>query len=306
MFGYDRTHLPRVAMIGAVAAVVAGFGLFMTAGGSADVAKMEMVPAVVADPKPEMAITEIQMTSTNANIAEPAGEAAIASVDCPAVLNAAAGPVAMINVTLDAPCYANEVATIHHEGMMFDLITDAKGHAEFVVPALKAKSVIIASFANGAGTMVETETKSLEFYDRVVLQWQGVSGLQMHAFEEQATYNEPGHVWNGAPRKSMAAAGGQGGFLIQLGDENSPTAMMAEVYTFPTSLTGQTNDVLLTVEAEITSTNCDARVAAQTLQYTPQNGLKIQDLSMKLPDCQAIGEFLILDNLLESVRLAQN
>lgn len=302
MFGYDLTQLPRGAMVGAATAAVVGFGIFTSGGGSAEVANMD--PMQESQPEAQMAITQIQMTSTNSNTAEPETKVALGQ-DCPAVLNAASGPVAMINVTLDAPCFGNEVVTIHHEGMMFNLITDAKGHADFMVPALKEKSVILASFANGAGTMVETETSSLEFYDRVVLQWQGIAGLQMHAFEEGATYNEPGHIWNGAPRALVDSAGGKGGFLMMLGNENSPTAMMAEVYTFPTGLSGQKSDVRLTVEAEITSENCDARVAAQTLQFTAEDGLKIQDLSMKLPDCQAIGEFLVLDNLLEPVRLAQ-
>jgi hypothetical protein len=211
----------------------------------------------------------------------------------------------MIEVTVNAPCHGNSRVTLHHEGMMFAVQTDDRGQADAQVPALKVNSMIIASFQDGTGAIVETATPSLDGYDRVVLQWQGNNGLQIHAFEYGATYDQQGHVWSGRPQAAADTISGQGGFVLQLGDTNVADPLLAEVYTFPSGMAPRQGDVDMTVEAEVTRQNCERTVAAQTLQFSPGDSLEIQDLTFSLPSCQAIGEFLVLNNLLNPVQLAQ-
>ncbi|MEO0356776.1 MAG: hypothetical protein AAF386_00530 [Pseudomonadota bacterium] len=224
---------------------------------------------------------------------------------CAVSMTADPAPAAMIDLAISVPCLPQERVVLHHEGMMFTVQTDDQGRVDISVPALSPASVIMASFADGTSAMTPTETPSLNFYDRVVLQWQGDAGLQVHAFEFGATYNQDGHVWAGRPQTVAATAAGEGGFIMQLGATDGLNPMVAEVYTFPSGLTARPGAIGLNVEAEITRENCERAVAAQTLQYTPDAGVTIQDLSFTIPTCQAIGEFLVLNNLLEPVNLAQ-
>lgn len=236
---------------------------------------------------------------------QPTTAAATGVAQCDPSITATAADVAMIDLNVDAPCHANARVTLHHEGMMFAVQTDGRGQANIQVPALKVSSIVIASFEDGIGAMIETNTPSLASYDRVVLQWQGNTGLQIHAFEFGASYDQKGHVWSGQPQAAADTMSGEGGFVLQLGNPNVANPLLAEVYTFPSGTASRTGDVDMTVEAEVTRQNCERSVAAQTLQFSPNQGLTIQDLTFSLPSCQAIGEFLVLNNLLNSVQLAQ-
>ena len=80
---------------------------------------------------------------------------------------------------------------------------------------------------------------------------------------------------------------------------------MAEVYTFPTDTATRAGDVTLRVEAEVSETNCGRELEAQTIA-TGDTGLTVQDLVLAMPDCEAIGEFLVLKNLFNDRKSAQN
>lgn len=276
--------------------------------------QMAQAPTTVAPMLQQPVISGIQMTSSDANVSAPADATSTlrspsimqaTESGCQASVTATPGPAALIDLAVSAPCLPSERIVIHHEGMMFTGQTDADGQAKVIVPALKVESVVMTSFADGTTIMTPTSTPSLNFYDRVVLQWQGNAGLQVHAFEYGATYNQDGHVWAGRPQSIATAAAGDGGFIMQVGVADALNPMLAEVYTFPSGITTRLGDVGLTVEAEITRHNCERDVAAQTLQFVPEQGLAIQDLSFTIPTCQAIGEYLVLNNLLEPVNLAQ-
>lgn len=276
------------------------------------------VPTVVSGLAEQL--TGIQMTSSDASVSmgdvtlsapkpsfipQPVLQAAPTDIDCDPRLSAVSGDAAMIDLDVVAPCHMNARVTLHHEGMMFTIQTDARGMAQVQMPALSSKSVVVAAFADGAGAVADVDAPSLNFFDRVVLQWQGNTGLQIHAFEDGATYNQAGHVWSGQPNRIVNAASGNGGFVKQLGDPFVDNPLLAEVYTFPSGLALDVDSVEMTVEAEVTRQNCERSVSAQTLQYGPDFGLTIKDLTFAIPSCQAIGEFLILNNLLEPVLIAQ-
>ncbi|MGR3434411.1 MAG: hypothetical protein ACU0CO_05910 [Shimia sp.] len=222
------------------------------------------------------------------------------SAACEPFMAARAAPAAMVELLLSAPCNSNETFTVHHEGMMFSAETDLAGNATVQAPALSRDAIFIAAFDSGIGALAETEVGDLDAYDRVVLQWQGPAGFEVHAMEDGANYGEPGHVWRETPRDAATAAAGAGGFLTQLGADGDK-ARNAEVYTIARASGG---DVGLSVEAAVTLSNCAQEVDAQTLQRTGGATLRIRDLSLPLPGCEAIGEYLVLKNLLEDLTLA--
>lgn len=212
---------------------------------------------------------------------------------------------AMVTLTVDAPCMANDRFTVHHNGMMFTDVTDDEGKRVLSVPALASDAVYIVSFSNGDGAVATTSVTSVEYYDRVVVQWTGNSGLQLHALEYGANYAEDGHVWAGDAGDMATAARGEGGFVARFG-EDLTGALQAEVYSFPSGTTARAGQVALSLEAEVTQANCGRDIEAQTIQMTGNGDLKVQDVVLAMPDCSAVGDFLVLKNLLNDLKIARN
>lgn len=238
-------------------------------------------------------------------ITELPGEEPAPTFSCEISLEAKPVAAALVELTLDAPCVANERFALHHHGMMFTEATNQDGAQHLVVPALTRSAVYMVSFANGEGAVATTEVTSMDYYDRVVVQWKGQSGLQIHALEYGAGYGDEGHVWAGAPRDMAAAAQGKGGFVTRHGRGGMDTALMAEVYTFPAGLMDREGDVELSVEAEVTQSNCDRDVEAQTIQISAGGKPLVQDLVLAMPGCDATGDFLVLKNLVNDLKIAR-
>lgn len=213
---------------------------------------------------------------------------------------------AMVDLTIKASCYANERVTLHHNGMMFTDVTDSSGTLEVMVPALAENAVFIAAFANGEGVLANAEVNSLEFYDRMVIQSKARSSLHINAFEFGANFRGEGHVTAASERSLKDAALGEGGFITTLGELDSPEGLVAEVYTFPTVTAKQQGDVFVSVDAEITDSNCGLHIEAQTLEVREGGKMKVQDLSLPIPACDAVGDFLVLQNLLPDLKVARN
>lgn len=228
----------------------------------------------------------------------------MAIMDCTAGLVATAGPAATVMLEMSAPCALNAVGTLHHQGMIISVLTDDLGQATIMVPALAQEAVFIADLPGGYGAAAIISVPDFANYDRAVLQWQGDTGLGIHALEFGAGYQEDGHVWAASARSVDAAQDGTGGFLMRMGDVPIEGAMIAEVYTYPSGISQRDGTVELSVEAEVLSGNCGRPIAAQSIQITPGAEPAALDLTMTMPGCDAVGEFLVLNNMLRSLTLA--
>lgn len=244
------------------------------------------------------------------------GDVALSTLDEPAQpaplslcnieMTAQSGAAAMVDVSLSANCYPNERVTFHHNGMMFTHATDAEGNLDLSIPALSENAVFIVAFANGEGALADAKVPSLEFYDRMVVQSKAKSQLHINAFEFGAEFNEDGHVSAESDHTVDDAVSGLGGFVTALGDYEQGEALVAEVYTFPTSTSKMTGDVHVSVDANVTMANCGLRVDAQTLEVRGGGTMKVQDLSLPIPSCDAVGDFLVLQNLIQDLKVALN
>ena len=223
-------------------------------------------------------------------------------------ISASAQPelAAMVRLSLKAPCLGNERVTVHHSGMMFTETTAADGSLRVLVPALTKNAFFMLGFANGATASAQVMVEGLDALDRVVVQWRDNPGFELHAREFGADYGGSGHVWANAARSMKVVEDGEGGFLTRVGDPTAPEPLMAEIYTFPSGTTHKTGSITLSLEAEVTADNCGHDVRAQSLEMRRHGGLKSQNLVMSVPDCDAVGDFLVLNNLLEDLKVASN
>lgn len=271
------------------------------------------VSAVMRDaPAPEVQTSEtVQLASLDSdqNMANAAldDQTALEPTEvCEISMSAKVATAAMVDLEVDAPCYANERLTIHHNGMMSSHTTDKNGKLAILAPALAENAVFISAFANGEGALASVEVSSLAFYDRKVVQGKAMGGFTIHAFEYGADYFQNGHVHADSKSKMDNAVRGKGGFVSKIGDASLEDALVAEIYTFPSVSAKQAGDINVSVEAEVTAMNCGLSIEAQTLEVHEAGRVKIQDLSLAIPACDAVGDFLVLKDLLEDLKVARN
>ncbi|MFC4669229.1 hypothetical protein ACFO5X_11740 [Seohaeicola nanhaiensis] len=283
----------------------------------ADASEPQSLPQ--APDQPELPITEIRLTSV-ATPLPPISDLARAVMStvafepdsvptlpdeplapylgCDLTATATPAPQANVVLTLTAPCKANARVTLHHSGMMFTETTSADGRLEVMVPAMNEDAVFMIQFDDGKGTVASTHVPDLKGIDRVALQWSGQTGLQVHAREFGAAYGTDGHVWSGA------ATSQNGGMFQRLGDPAALGAKVVEVYTFPSHDAPHAGTVDLTVEAEVTASNCGRDISAQSIELRDSQSLRTQDLVLSMPECGSVGDFLVLNNLVDDLKIA--
>lgn len=223
---------------------------------------------------------------------------------CAVEMTGTARAAAIVRLDISADCMAGETVTIHHNGMMFSDVLDASGKLKVDVPALDTNAVFIAALANGEGAVAVVPVVELNEFDRVAVQWKGANGVELHAREFGADYGSDGHHWHGASGQISQAVTGGGGFLTRLGNGGISERLIAEVYTFPTGHATRSGDVVLSVESEITQENCGASVKAQTIEIKPGNAPRVQDLTLEMPTCDAVGDYLVLQTILDDLKIA--
>ncbi|WP_273249372.1 hypothetical protein [Sediminimonas qiaohouensis] len=238
--------------------------------------------------------------------AETGGDQEDAAATCEPAFSATAEPAAMVRLDLSGPCLKGQTVTIHHNGMMFSHNVGQDGEASISAPALAEQAIYIVSFGDGNGAVAQTKVPDLSAHERIVLQWQGDDGLQLHAFENGASYGDDGHIWTDAAGDPDHALSGLSGFLRHYGDASGPDGLRADVYTFAKGVQLSADTVQINAEVEVTESNCGYEVAGQMLRLAKDATLKSHDLSMAMPDCDATGSFLVLKNLLQDLKIARN
>ncbi|MEY8841866.1 hypothetical protein AB9K41_22790 [Cribrihabitans sp. XS_ASV171] len=235
-------------------------------------------------------------TSTGIVLPDTPRDPVAPRLGCDVTARAEPAPMANVDLSVTAPCFGNQRVTIHHSGLVFTDTTDEAGNLSVTVPALSDRAVFVVAFSSGKGAVAMTAIPDLPRFERVALQWSGVDGFQIHAREFGAGYGEQGHVWHDA-------ANGRG-HVQRLGAADTLAPQLAEVYTFPLGSAAQSGTIDLTVEAEVTTANCGRDISAQSLELRGTAPLRTRDLVLSMPGCDATGDFLVLNNLVEDLKIA--
>lgn len=269
-------------------------------------------PAVVAEPLPDhgtglarrMAVVDTAPAAPAPDLNKV--ERNEFGLSCGAMLTATGSDAAMMSLTLTAPCRGGQAFTVRHGDLVYSARMSDLGTYMAEVPALTAEARVKVTFRDGSYTTAEAHVPLADTVDRVALVSDRRSGLQIHALEFGADYGDAGHVWSGRPRDPASADKAGGGFVTVLGDASIEDGQMTEVYTFPANTRNRDGVVRLSVEAEVTAENCDRDITGRTLQRQADGSIKPVTLTLALPACDAVGEFLVLKNLLRDLRIASN
>lgn len=216
--------------------------------------------------------------------------------DCQIDLALDAEPAAMIGVTLLAPCNANERVVLRHAGLAVTAKLGADGRLLLSMPALVTAARVEVMFANGETIDGALELPEAAALRRFGIQWQGPEAFVVNGFENGADFGEPGHV---SPAQLGRPEAGQ---LVLLGDSTVDLPLLAQIYTFPAAR-GQSAEVI--IEAAVTEATCGRELLGETIA-SGANQVKITELTLAMPECSGIGDFLVLKNLASDMKIAAN
>jgi len=226
-------------------------------------------------------------------------EPVIVADPCPLSFDVMAQPGALLGLTLIAPCHPGARVVLRHAGLAITATTTATGSLFIDLPGLDRAGEVDVMLPDGTTLTAVAALTDLGQVRRFGVQWQANDAFQLHAFETDAAVET--HVF--ADNRQSAPIGGvvaRGGYLMQLGDPSTELPLLAEIYTFPAASTIAADVV---VEAAITPATCNRELLAETL--TSMGGAAtVTDLSLAMPECDAVGDFLVLNNLAPDPKIA--
>ncbi|EAQ14059.1 hypothetical protein BD830_102344 [Maritimibacter alkaliphilus HTCC2654] len=262
----------------------------------------EVSRAATTEDLPRPALPETQFDVAPADVIAQPETDETAAEDCTPTLSLAPLPGALIYTELRAPCDAGGEVQFDHAGLKFTETLDQDGALTVMVPAMTREAAITATFGDQEKmTEARIQIEDMDDYDRIALIWKGGTGLQLHALENGAYYGEEGHVWAEEPGLPARATDGQGGFITVLGSTTGGYA--ADVYTYPVSMP---TAPAVSIEAQVLETTCEQAIVGDYLRSV-QNGQPTgTQVGMVVPDCDAVGEYLVLKNLPQDLTIARN
>jgi hypothetical protein len=232
--------------------------------------------------------------------AKPATAETVVTDACNTTLDLMAEPNAMIGITLVAPCQPNQRVVLRQGGLVVTAMTTSTGALFTAVPAFETLAVVEVAFTDGEKHSAEIAVPELANLRRFGVQWQADDAFQVHAFENGASYGEPGHISAVDPNRPLAGMPAKGGFMTLAGDSTTENPLLAEVYTYPADPTAKPEIV---VEAAVTEKTCGRELLAETLS-SMGGTLFVTDLTLAMPECDAIGDYLVLKNLVLDLNMA--
>lgn len=242
------------------------------------------LPTAAAEPPVTLALPE--------ESAMPAPLGSVADA-CPVQLDLVPQPGAMLGLTLLAPCRAGERVVLRHAGLAVTARTSASGSLFLTLPAIEADARVSVLFGDGVMADAALAVPELANLRRFAVQWLDKDAFQLHAFSGGADYGMPGHI--SAARPGVPT---DDGFLTLLGDDSVALPMLAEVFTFPHDAATS-----LVIEAAVTEATCGRELLGETL-ISAAGSAEVTDLTVAMPDCAAIGDILVLKNLVPDLKIA--
>ncbi|MGB5559892.1 MAG: hypothetical protein WBN04_18010 [Paracoccaceae bacterium] len=225
---------------------------------------------------------------------------------CKPLLLASPAPGAMVDIELSAPCDSNARITVRHGALSFTDVTDVSGNFAVSIPALQEAAKVTVSFDYGRTIEASAHVSTLDGYSRSAIVWRGQTGLHIHALEFGAGYGDAGDVWAEAARTPDHGVRALGGFLTLLGNADVLNPELAEVYSFPADRMARRGVVRMIVEADVAGTICGQAIDGYTIELGVDGAMRDVALQLVMPDCDATGGYLVLKNLLQDMKIAQN
>lgn len=286
----------RLIRLSAVVAVtLASVAILQLSGGtSPPPVQMARAAALPEAPAP------VPVTPTPEILPQPQPAVTAAPV-CHADMALLTQPGAMLDIGLLAPCRAGQRVTLRHAGLVVTGRVSPAGTMIASLPAFTAPAEVTLTFPDGESLSQTVLPEDLARYDRFGVQWMAGDAFSLHALAPGAAYDSPGHISSINP----GTAGEGGNFLSVLGDPSADRPLMAEVYTWPADTRANGSGISFSLEAAVTPQSCGREMPGETLELAA-GSLAVRELAIGMPDCAALGEFLVLPNPVSPQTVSSN
>lgn len=262
---------------------------------------MASLPATLPPKTAQTAPVIVSATDPEPSIVPKSMEALLRPDDaCKEEMDLAVLPDAIIEVTLLAPCHVNERLVLRHGPLAISARTTANGSVFLKIPALDADGDVSLRFADGTEIKGAVAVSEMADLKRFAVQWLDQDTFEVNAFENGATYGQPGHVSAANPGNLPLTGQTGGGFLMILGDAEAVPAMLAEVYSYPRDTIAS---VEVSIEATVTAATCNRELLGEVIT-SEAGAATVSDLVLAMPDCTALGDILVLKNPVSDLTLA--
>jgi hypothetical protein len=277
--------IPRIARLTAVVAIAMAAGHLVQSMAAHQpaapvMAEAEVLPTHIVQLS-STGVTEPALPMPNP---EPHVLALEAAPVCETALTLRALPQGMMDVVLQAPCHTGQRVVLRQADLAITLKLGADGKAALVLPALTVDGVVSVLFGDGTRVQQALAMPEVATLKRFGVQWQGADAFALHAMEQGADYGQL-----------------SGGVLTQLGDATVDNPLLAEIYTYPS----QAAQPDIVVEAAILPETCGHDLLGEVL-ISQDGRVTATDLTLSMPDCSAVGDFLVLKNLASDMKIAAN
>jgi hypothetical protein len=257
-------------------------------------------PEAPALPQPQRLAQASDATTMTDQALSPFG------LPCGLTVSTSASEGAIVALDIMDPCQPHSRVIIEHSGLNLTGRTDVMGLLTMDVPVFENPAFFTVRMPDGASDSSLAIVPDLDSYYRVGLQWNEDRALELHAMEFGATYGDPGHIWLDHAGSVDRAVAGEGGFVMQVGSADVENPMLAQIYSFPRDTLDGNGNVRLSIEAPVTEANCGQDTLARTLELEEDGRVAVIELTFTLPGCDAVGDYLVLQNLLHDLRVASN
>lgn len=215
---------------------------------------------------------------------------------CADTLMLEALPGGMIGVSLQATCRAGQRIVLRHAGLAVTGKVGAEGIYQAVLPALSVAQAVEVLFLDGQRVSGAVDMPEVATLRRFAVQWQGVAAFAVQSFENGADFGQ------GDVISARNTGSGQSGILTLLGDATVENPLMAQVYTYPAD---PLRSVEVVVEAAVTAETCGHDLLGDVI-FSQSGRAETVDLTLAMPDCSGVGDFLVLKNLATDLKIAAN
>lgn len=222
----------------------------------------------------------------------------VSAEDCSIIMDLLQDDHAMIGVTLLAPCLPNTDVLISHAGLVFSAKTIASGSLFLSLPALTEEAKVAVKFSTGETAEASITIPEVKSIRRFAVQWPENDGFSLHAYEGNAGFDDLGHIWAENLATPLPGKMQETGYLTALGDPSTNLPMLAQIYTYPTKATAE-----VIVEAAVTANTCGFDLMGDAISSVG-GVLEKTEMTVAMPDCTAIGEFVQLPDLSPDLILA--
>jgi len=242
---------------------------------------------------PAIDVLSARLTMDRIRVA-PQQVVAVPVCDDGLTLQAQAG--GMIDVDLTTGCRAAERVVLRHAGLAVTARIGDDGRLQMRLPALAAAEPVEVLFQDGTRVAELVVVADIAGLRRFGVQWQGGQAFSVQGFEDGSDFGQPGVITVTNPGAGLT------GTLTALGDATVQNPLLAQIYTYPADPARTTTVV---VEAAVTAETCGHDLLGEVISSVGGQVAKV-DLTLAMPDCSAVGDFLVLKNLDAGVKIAAN